>query len=38
MLTLGLQLSTKKSIVEHILEQKMPLVRRKVDGTAQKTT
>jgi hypothetical protein len=36
MLTFSLQLSTKKSDVEHILEQKTPLVRRKVDRTAQK--
>src|SRR5262245_49822178 len=36
MLTLSLQASTKKSIIEHILEQKAPSVRRKVDRTAQK--
>src|SRR5262249_54861561 len=36
MLTFSLQLSTKKSDVEHILEQKSPLVRRKVDRKARK--
>jgi hypothetical protein len=34
MLTLSLQASTKKSIIEHILEQKAPPVRRKVVRTA----